>query len=189
MTFPTSLLPEARSTYRSILRAARLTFSGDIIRRAALENAARATFQSPTLTPPSKGAFASGTNGQGGSRRVGLPSAKEIAAMKSTGAGARKEVDMEMKTDKEPPAPESGGNADELIKRLGEWKEVAAFLRRNVVQGRMDENGTYRLRLTKDTELNNNLDNSASNAPKSPRPKRDPSRKCGDTPPEAPAFW
>lgn len=51
---------------------------------------------------------------------------------------------MEMKTDKEPPAPESGGNADELIKRLGEWKEVAAFLRRNVVQGRMDENGTYR---------------------------------------------
>ena len=45
------------------------------------------------------------------------------------------------------------------------------------------------LRVTKDTELNTNLDNSASAAPKSPRPKRDPSRKCGDTPPEAPAFW
>ena len=45
------------------------------------------------------------------------------------------------------------------------------------------------LRLTKDTELNNNLDNSAAAAPTSPRPKREPGRTCGDTPPEAPAFW
>lgn len=33
--------------------------------------------------------------------------------------------------------------AEEIQKRIGEWKEVASFLRKNVVQGRQDESGTF----------------------------------------------
>ncbi len=32
---------------------------------------------------------------------------------------------------------------EEIQKRIGEWKEVAEFLRKNVVQGRQDETGTF----------------------------------------------
>lgn len=33
---------------------------------------------------------------------------------------------------------------EELEKRIGEWKEIALFLRRNVVQGEKGEDGSYR---------------------------------------------
>ena len=56
--------------------------------------------------------------------------------------------------DAEPVDPAS---PDELAKRVNEWIEVAAFLRRNVVQGELDEKkGTYKLRVTADTELGDN---------------------------------
>ena len=63
----------------------------------------------------------------------------------------------------------------ELEKRIGEWKEIALFLRRNVVQGEQGEDGSFRmfppslpmtsgqycglmtgLRVTEDTELGDN---------------------------------
>jgi hypothetical protein len=34
---------------------------------------------------------------------------------------------------------------EELEKRIGEWKEIALFLRRNVVQGEKGEDGSYRM--------------------------------------------
>ena len=33
---------------------------------------------------------------------------------------------------------------EEIAKRIKEWKEVALFLRRNVVQAEQDEGGSYR---------------------------------------------
>ncbi|WOO77329.1 Mitochondrial zinc maintenance protein 1, mitochondrial [Vanrija pseudolonga] len=66
--------------------------------------------------------------------------------------------------DKPPPPPLEGPAPDlsseaELAKRIQEWNEVALFLRRNVVQGRLDESsGTYKLRVTHDTEIGDNED-------------------------------
>jgi hypothetical protein len=34
---------------------------------------------------------------------------------------------------------------EELEKRIREWKEIALFLRRNVVQGEKGEDGSYRM--------------------------------------------
>lgn len=58
--------------------------------------------------------------------------------MKSAGLGG-----IGAKASSEPPAPEDGGNPDDLMQRLKEWKEVAHFLRRNVVQGTLDPSGAY----------------------------------------------
>ncbi|BEI86297.1 hypothetical protein CcaverHIS002_0605840 [Cutaneotrichosporon cavernicola] len=71
---------------------------------------------------------------------------------------------------------------EEIQKRVSEWKEVASFLRKNVVQGRQDETGTFKLRVTKDTDLG---DNETIKAPKpmpvTPFPNRGKRRrKCGE---------
>ncbi|GMK57200.1 hypothetical protein CspeluHIS016_0400340 [Cutaneotrichosporon spelunceum] len=71
---------------------------------------------------------------------------------------------------------------EEIQKRVAEWKEVATFLRKNVVQGRQDENGRFKLRVTKDTDLG---DNETIKEPKpmpiTPFPNRGKRRrKCGE---------
>jgi hypothetical protein len=58
--------------------------------------------------------------------------------MKSTGTSG-----VDNKGSAVPPAPEDAANPDDLMQRLKEWREVAMFLRRNVVQGRLDESGNY----------------------------------------------
>lgn len=40
---------------------------------------------------------------------------------------------------------ESEISEEELEKRIGEWKEIALFLRRNVVQGEQGEDGAFRM--------------------------------------------
>lgn len=102
MSFPAALRPAARSAYRDVLRAARVTFQQDPARHAQFVGAIRPTFMSSTLTDPSK------------------PMVQPLEGP---------EVDFS--------APE------EVQKRINEWKEVADFLRKNVVQGRLEENGTY----------------------------------------------
>lgn len=103
MSFPTSLVPAARSAYRSVFRAARVTFQDDPTRFAQMMAAVRPTFQSPTLTNPAQ------------------PPPVPL----------------------EGPAPDLS-SPEEISKRIQEWNEVAAFLRKNVVQGRLDEqSGTY----------------------------------------------
>lgn len=110
MSLPPSLLYSARSTYRAVLRSARITFAGDLPRRAALESAVRQTFESSTLTPP--------------------PSSSSSSSSSAS-----------------PPSPidtsGSGVDTDLITQRLAEWNEIASFLRRNVVQGTMDESGSY----------------------------------------------
>lgn len=102
MSLPAALRPAARSAYRDVLRAARVTFERDPARHAQFVGAIRPTFLSPTLTNPSK------------------PQVQPLEGPP---------VDFD--------APE------EIQKRINEWKEVAEFLRKNVVQGRLQENGSY----------------------------------------------
>lgn len=118
--FPAALKPAARSAYREVLRAARITFqgtsflalffsithiyqfSGDPSRHYALLTALRATFSSPTLTPP--------------------PSASSPSAI---------------------PISEESVGVDEIVKRITEWKELARFLKKNVVQGVKGDDGAW----------------------------------------------
>ncbi|KAL1412936.1 hypothetical protein Q8F55_000685 [Vanrija albida] len=90
-----------------------------------------------------------------------------------------------------PPPPLEGEAPDlsseaELAKRIAEWNEVALFLRRNVVQGRLDEaSGTYKLRVTNDTEIGDNEDiKKPVVLPTTPFPNRGKRRgqqpKCGE---------
>ncbi|KAL7423304.1 hypothetical protein Q5752_002605 [Cryptotrichosporon argae] len=70
----------------------------------------------------------------------------------------------------------------ELAKRIAEWDEVARFLRRNVVQGVQQDSGSFRLRVTPDTELGDNATiKSPPQLPVTPFPNRNRRRrKCGD---------
>ncbi|KAE8538710.1 hypothetical protein D1P53_005073 [Cryptococcus gattii VGV] len=137
--FPAALKPAARSAYREVLRAARITFQGDPSRHYALLTALRATFSSPTLTPP--------------------PSASSPSAI---------------------PISEESVGVDEIVKRITEWKELARFLKKNVVQGVKGDDGAWKLRVTEHTELGDNA--SIKNPPKlptTPFPNRN-RRKCSD---------
>ncbi|RSH88152.1 uncharacterized protein EHS24_000679 [Apiotrichum porosum] len=72
---------------------------------------------------------------------------------------------------------------EELQKRINEWNEVATFLRRNVVQGRQDDQGVYKLRVTKDTDLgDNDTIKEPAVMPVTPFPNRGKRRakKCGE---------
>lgn len=82
----------------------------------------RKTFRSPTLTPPepsSSRAPPPPTSCSGGS-------APAEPVPESSNSGASGEVTEE-----------------EIAKRIEEWREIAVFLRRNVVQGVQDESGAY----------------------------------------------
>ena len=93
---------------------------GDPTRHLAMVQAVRQTFASPTLTPP----------------KPNTPRAPEPTSCSSAPA---------------PPPPveetpvEEEVSEAELEKRIGEWKEIALFLRRNVVQGEQGEDGTFRM--------------------------------------------
>ncbi|WVO15781.1 hypothetical protein L204_103443 [Cryptococcus depauperatus] len=144
--FPAALRSAARSAYREVLRSARITFQGDPARHHALLTALRATFSSPTLTPP-------------------LPPASEISAPSLSAL----------------PNAEENIGADEIVKRITEWKEVAKFLRNNVVQGVKTENGSYKLRVHQHTELGDNA--SIKDSPKlpvTPFPNRN-RKRCPNT--------
>ncbi|WWD18393.1 hypothetical protein CI109_102843 [Kwoniella shandongensis] len=68
----------------------------------------------------------------------------------------------------------------EISKRIEEWKEAAVFLRKNVVQGEETGDGTWKLRVTKDTELGDNASiRDPPKLPTTPFPNRN-KRRCGD---------
>ena len=92
------------------------------MRRLALETSVRATFSSPTLTAP------------GPSRPRAPP---EPTSCSSGPVPAESETSTEAAVDLT--------SEVELQKRIDEWKEVALFLRRNVVQGVKDDTGAYRM--------------------------------------------
>jgi hypothetical protein len=115
--------------------------------------AVRQTFISPTLTPPK-------------------PTTPRAAEPTSCSSAPTPPPPVE-----ETPVEEEVSEA-ELENRIGEWKEIALFLRRNVVQGEQGEDGSFRmspfllldylpvvkyfelmigLRVTEDTELGDNL--------------------------------
>ncbi|KAK8858505.1 hypothetical protein IAR55_002732 [Kwoniella newhampshirensis] len=69
---------------------------------------------------------------------------------------------------------------EEIAKRIEEWKEAAVFLRRNVVQGEEQNDGSWKLRVTKDTELGDNASvKEPPKLPMTPFPNRN-RRRCGD---------
>jgi len=82
--------------------------------------AVRQTFISPTLTPPS-------------------PTTPRAAEPTSCSSAPAPPPPVE-----ETPVEEEVSEA-ELEKRIGEWKEIALFLRRNVVQGEQGEDGSFRM--------------------------------------------
>lgn len=88
-------------------------------------SAVRQTFLSPTLTPPK-------------------PTTPREPEPTSCGSAST------------PPAPpptedvqesEKDVTPEDIEKRIGEWREIALFLRRNVVQGERGEDGSYRMSL------------------------------------------
>jgi len=94
--------------------------TGDPTRHLAMVQAVRQTFISPTLTPPS-------------------PTTPRAAEPTSCSSAPAPPPPVE-----ETPAEEEVSEA-ELEKRIGEWKEIALFLRRNVVQGEQGEDGSFRM--------------------------------------------
>lgn len=100
-----------------------------------------------------------------------------------------------------PEAEEAPVSIEELQKRIEEWNEIAAFLRKNIVQGEKDESGSYsestsilillcpgeviaadeeELRVTSDTELGSNETvKEPPKLPTTPFPNRN-RRKCGE---------
>jgi hypothetical protein len=82
--------------------------------------AVRQTFISPTLTPPK-------------------PTTPRAAEPTSCSSAPTPPPPVE-----ETPVEEEVSEA-ELEKRIGEWKEIALFLRRNVVQGEQGEDGSFRM--------------------------------------------
>ena len=93
---------------------------GDPTRHLAMVQAVRQTFISPTLTPPK-------------------PSTPRAAEPTSCSSGPVPPPPVE-----ETPVEEEVTEA-ELEKRIAEWKEIALFLRRNVVQGEQGEDGSFRM--------------------------------------------
>jgi len=83
-------------------------------------SAVRQTFTSPTLTPP----------------KPTTPRQAEPTSCSSATAPPPPVEDIQVE--------ETDISAEELEKRIGEWKEIALFLRRNVVQGEKGEDGSYR---------------------------------------------
>jgi hypothetical protein len=83
-------------------------------------SAVRQTFVSPTLTPP----------------KPTTPRQTEPISCSSAPTPPPPVEDIQVK--------ETDVSAEELEKRIGEWKEIALFLRRNVVQGEKGEDGSYR---------------------------------------------
>jgi complex III assembly factor LYRM7 len=144
--------------------------------------AVRQTFISPTLTPPK-------------------PSTPRAPETKSCSSAPTPPPPVE-----ETPVEEEVSEA-ELEKRIGEWKEIALFLRRNVVQGEQGEDGTFRmspfllfshllvieylelmigLRVTEDTELGDNLTiKEPPILPTTPFPNRNKRRRRTPAPTES----
>ncbi|WRT67691.1 uncharacterized protein IL334_004663 [Kwoniella shivajii] len=148
MSFPASLKPAARSAYRSMLRASRITFQGDPIRHVQMLSVLRQTFSSPSLTPPSPG-----------SAELSTPS----------------------KASFDPIIEQDKVKEDEIQQRIQEWNEAAKFLRQNVVQGVQDQDGTWKLRVTDETELGNNETiKEPPQLPTTPFPNRN-KRRCSDS--------
>ncbi|WVQ65876.1 uncharacterized protein L199_004054 [Kwoniella botswanensis] len=146
MSFPASLKPAARSAYRSMLRASRITFNGDPTRHVQMLSVLRQTFSSPSLTPPQPGS-----------------------------AELRSSPDATFQ-----PIVEEQVEEGEIKKRIEEWKETAQFLRKNVVQGVQDEDGTWKLRVTDETELGDNATiKEPPKLPSTPFPNRN-KRRCTD---------
>ncbi|WWC96005.1 hypothetical protein V866_002872 [Kwoniella sp. B9012] len=146
MSFPASLKPAARSAYRSMLRASRITFNGDPTRHVQMLSVLRQTFSSPSLTPPQPGS-----------------------------AELRSSPDATFQ-----PVVEEQVEEGEIQKRIEEWKETAQFLRKNVVQGVQDEDGTWKLRVTDETELGDNATiKEPPKLPSTPFPNRN-KRRCTD---------
>ncbi|OCF55016.1 hypothetical protein L486_07672 [Kwoniella mangroviensis CBS 10435] len=146
MSFPAALKPAARSAYRSMLRASRITFNGDPTRHVQMLSVLRQTFSSPSLTPPQPGS-------------AELRSSPEATFQ---------------------PIIEEQVEESEIQKRIEEWKETAQFLRKNVVQGVQDEDGTWKLRVTDETELGDNATiKEPPKLPSTPFPNRN-KRRCAD---------
>ncbi|OCF30614.1 hypothetical protein I316_07742 [Kwoniella heveanensis BCC8398] len=148
--FPPALKAAARSAYRAMMRASRVTFQGDPARHLQMVTAVRQTFSSPSLTPPPPGSASTVTRD--------APSEPLVEEIEES----------------------------EIAKRIEEWQEAARYLRKNIVQGVLDERGNWKLRVTDQTELGDNA--SIKNPPKlptTPFPNRN-RRKCGDAKP-APA--
>ncbi|KAI5452614.1 hypothetical protein NCC49_000774 [Naganishia albida] len=179
---PAHIIPEARSTYRALLRASSKTFAGDKPSQTQFRGIIRATFASPTLSSP----LAKNTP----------PSPKPSAKPKTpceTYASSLEDRSSSSLADKE---VEQMSEA-EFQERLKHWREVAAILRQNVVQGRKverearelqeaekaegetgEDGSVWKLRITPDTELGDNTTIRAPpKLPTTPFPNRERRRR------------
>lgn len=105
--------------------------SGDPQRHLALTTALRQTFSSPTLTTPGS---------PSSSRQPDPPTScsGSLSSTTTTPSSASSSALQAEESTLDPSSPE------ELSKRIEEWKEIALFLRRNVVQGELKGDGSYR---------------------------------------------
>ena len=89
----------------------------------------RTTFASPTFTPPSN---------------VSDPTAKpEPEPCPCAGPSSPLPSSSKL-TEPTQAVVEESVSPEVVAKRISEWREVAVFLRRNVVQGEQDANGSFR---------------------------------------------
>ncbi|WVR06277.1 hypothetical protein IAU60_003307 [Kwoniella sp. DSM 27419] len=157
--FPPALKPAARSAYRAMLRASRITFQGDPARHVQMLTAVRQTFSSPSLTPPAPASASSSS---------------------SSSSSSSPSVSATSPSQQAPPLVEDIPE-EEVAKRIEEWHAAARYLRSNIVQGVQSDQGTWKLRVTSDTELGDNASiKSPPKLPTTPFPNRNRRRKCSD---------
>jgi hypothetical protein len=84
-------------------------------------SAVRQTFLSPTLTPP----------------KPTTPREPEPTSCSSASTPPPPPVEDVQESERDV-------TPEDIEKRIGEWKEIALFLRRNVVQGERGDDGSYR---------------------------------------------
>ncbi|KAJ9094311.1 hypothetical protein QFC19_007996 [Naganishia cerealis] len=168
-SMPAHLVPEARSTYRALLRASTITFAGDKPNQSQFRAIIRATFASPTLsspiakntTPPPKPV-----------EKPQTPCESYAASLDDRSSSSLTEKDVQQMSEAE------------FQERLKHWREVAMILRQNVVQGRKVENrgsqdqAAQKLRITPDTELGDNTTiRTPPKLPTTPFPNRERRRR------------
>ncbi|KAJ9092672.1 hypothetical protein QFC21_006737 [Naganishia friedmannii] len=182
---PAHLVPEARSTYRALLRASSITFAGDKPNQSQFRSIIRATFASPTLSSP----LAKNTPPPPPPvEKPQTPCESYAASLDDRSSSSLEEKDVQQMSEAE------------YQERLKHWREVAAILRQNVVQGRKiekkesreqvvenkeqaegatGEDGTvWKLRITPDTELGDNTTIRAPpKLPTTPFPNRERRRR------------
>ncbi|KAJ9118121.1 hypothetical protein QFC22_004022, partial [Naganishia vaughanmartiniae] len=126
-SMPAHLVPEARSTYRALLRASSITFAGDKPNQTQFRSIIRATFASPTLSSPLAKNSSPPPPPPPPAEKLQTPCETYAASLDDRSSSSLVEKDVQQMSEAE------------YQERLKHWREVAVILRQNVVQGKKVE--------------------------------------------------